>query len=88
MSSKTGENNEFQSVIDVKNGMAKPLCTQECILERLKELKTTNDLFPHSTVININGDCDDNHLKLYQSFAKENESVYGKIKINYKGGRT
>ena len=88
MGSKIGEGNEFQSVIDVKNGMAKPLCTQECILERLKELKTTNDLFPHSTVININGDCDDNHLNLYQSFANANEAEYGRIIINYKGGHT
>ena len=87
MNSKIGENNEFQSVINVKSGMAKPLCTQECILERLKELKTTEDLFKHSTIIDIDDDCDDDHLKIYQSFAQENEAEYGKIIINYKGGK-
>ena len=87
MHSQIGDDGEFQSVIDVNNGMAKPLCTQECILERLKELKTTNGLFPHSTIVNIRGDCDEKHIALYESFSHENEAEYGKIQINRLGGR-
>lgn len=82
MHSRVGENSEFQSVVDINNGMAKPLCTQECILERLKELKTADELFSHSTTINLYGETDDKHMALYESFARENESEYGKITIN------
>lgn len=86
MHSAVGSGSEFESVIAVNNGMAKPYCTQECILERLKELKTTNELFSHSTTINLYGDCDDKHLALYESFAMENEAEYGRIRINRIGG--
>lgn len=67
--------------------MAKPLCTQECILERLKELKTADELFPHSTTINLYGECDEKHMALYESFARDNEAEYGKIQINRIGGK-
>lgn len=73
---------QYKSVVDINNGMAKPLCTQECILERLKELKTADELFSHSTTINLYGETDDKHMALYESFARENESEYGKITIN------
>ena len=82
MHSRIGSEGEFESVIDVNSGMAKPLCTQECILERLKELKTADELFPHSTTINLYGECDEKHMALYESFARDNEAEYGKIQIN------
>lgn len=87
MHSRLGEEGEFQSVIDINNGMAKPLCTQECILERLKELKTTSELFPYSTTINLYGECDEKHRTLYESFSRENEAEFGRIRINYVGGK-
>ena len=87
MHSKIGGEGEFESVIDINNGMAKPLCTQECLLERLKELKTADELFSHSTTINLYGDCDEKHMALYESFARENEAEYGRIQINRIGGK-
>jgi hypothetical protein len=87
MHSRIGSEGEFESVIDVNSGMAKPLCTQECILERLKELKTADELFPHSTTINLYGECDEKHMALYESFARDNEAEYGKIQINRIGGK-
>lgn len=78
----------FETVIDVKNGNAHPLCTQECIIERLKEMGTAQDLVePHefSTTINIYGECDEQHKVLYESFANNEDlnKFYGTIRVNY-----
>ena len=86
MHSEGNGSEEFNMVVNVKDGRAKPLCTQECILERLKELQTTDDLFKHSMTININGKYNQEVHRLYESFARENSDAYGKIVINYTGG--
>lgn len=85
------ENNRFNMVIEVENGMNNPLCTQHCIIERLEELLTVSDFFEkhnatYQTTINVNGDCDLDHQALYNSFKDVNYRKYGVIVINFLGG--
>ena len=49
----------------------------ECIKERLGELRSTK----YKTIINISGVCEENILKLYKSFSKNNSSTFGDIEI-------
>lgn len=75
------EADELKFVVDVKNASDAPLCTMQCIIERLKELKGTNRLFNYVVVINLNGRSDEKVEDLYRSFSRENYFAYGDIQI-------
>ena len=76
---------ELKFVVDVKNASDALLCTMQCIIERLKELKGTNRLFNHVTIINLNGRSDEKVENLYKSFSRENYFAYGDIQIMREG---
>lgn len=80
---------DFETVIDLKNGNAHPLCTQKCVIERMEEMRTAKYLVEPQkffTTINVPKEkCDKDHKKLFESF-RTNENLvarYGEIRINY-----
>ena len=86
MHSQMGKDGNFEAVFDIKNAMAKPLCTQQCIQERLDELNGAYNLFPSNATINLHGDYTDDIKHLYESF-KRQSNYHGTININCLGGK-
>lgn len=86
MRSQIASNGEYEAIIEIRNGNSFPLCTQECIRERIKELETAPQFDRTMTIIIYsNGSSQKNNefvQNSYNLFVEKAEKEYYPIKFN------
>lgn len=94
MKSQVAKNGGFEAVIEVNDGSSFPLCTQECIRERIKEMDTATHLKRTMTIIvheyaskpQNNGLVKSSYNKFIEAVEKDFFPI--KFNVSYAGGVT